>query len=198
MKGSSEMDWTEQDKAMRSRLERQSSGGQRLHFAAVLNGIAAIHGAKEAPDAFTALNAIRKRQSLAGRSFSAHNAAHAEFIAKVAAGGGEAFNRLFPRDKLAAASAALTPPDAIGPDDARNERYTPNLSEARRLADALGRLASGDRRALDYWGSGTVTPVTAQWLAEGLRARIAEEEARQVEEAAADVAAGRIPLHGRR
>jgi hypothetical protein len=196
------MDWAEQGvqeaKAARARLELQSSGdGRRLNVAGVLNALTKIDATRQAPG-FEALNSIRERQRRAGRSASAHNASHDAFTKAVAAGTSEGFNRLFPRHKLAAASAAPTTANIIGDDDARSERYTPNLAEARRLLDALGRLAAGDRRALDLWSSGTVTPVVAQWLAEGLKARITEEEARQVQEAAADAAAGRRPLEGRR
>jgi hypothetical protein len=191
------MDWSSEDRLQRERLERQSSGGQRLRAARVLNAIAAVHTAKAAPDGFAALNAIRKRQRLARRSSSAHNASHVEFTKAVAAGTSEGFNRLFPRHKLAAASVALVPPDRIGPDDARNQRFTPDLTEARRLLDAVGRLTSSDRRVQDHWSTGKVEAIAAQFLLDEARRRIAEIQAQTEREAEEDRVSGRIPLRGR-
>jgi hypothetical protein len=186
------MDWSNEDRLQRERLERQSSNGQRLHVAGVLNAIAAIHTAKEAPDGFVALNAIRKRQRLAGRSSSAHNAADERF-AKVAM---DNFNRLFPRNKLA--SAAPVAADRIGPDDARDQRFTPDLAEARRLLDAAGRLASDPLTTRDHWAGGQPEAIAAEWLLTAARALVAAERERQTQEAAHDMASGRIPLSGRR
>jgi hypothetical protein len=183
--------FTDEDKAMRARLELQSSGdGRRLDVAGVLNALTKIDATRQAPG-FEAINSIRERQRRAGRSSSAHNAAHAEFTKAVAAGTCEGFNRLFPR------SAAPVPANIIGDDDARSEPVGPTLS-ARRLLDALGRLTSSNSRDRDHWSSGDVQVVVAQWLLEEARRRVAEEHARQVTEAASDSAAGRIPLHGRR
>jgi hypothetical protein len=184
------VDWTEQDKATRSRLERQSSGGQRLNAAGVLNAIAAIHTAKEAPDGFVALNAIRKQQRLAGRSSSAHNAAHERFAKAVA----EGFNRLHPKS----ASSAPVAASIIGEDDARSEGVGPDLSEAKRLLDAAGALASGDPRVRDYRPSGQPESIAAQFLLDAARALVAAVRAQTEREAAEDVVAGRIPLAGRR
>ena len=184
------VDWSTEDRLQRERLERQASAAPRLNAAAVLNGLAGIHSAREAP-AFTALDIIRKRQELERRSPSAHNAAHAEFVKTISSEGAEGFNRLMPSQ-----SKQRFPADA---DVAEHDRIGPDLSEAEKLLDALGRLLSGDRRALDHWSSGQVEPVVAQWLIEAVRERIDEERTRQqTQEAAHDVAAGRIPLHGRR
>jgi hypothetical protein len=143
----------------------------------VLNAIAAIHTAKEAPDGFMALNAIRKRQRLARRSSSAHNAAHERF-AKAA----EGFNRLFPRNKMA--DAAPVSADRIGSDDARSERVGPDLTEAKRLLDAAGALASDPRTTRDHWPSGEPEAIAAEWLLTAARALVAAERERQVQEAA--------------
>src|SRR6516164_6217814 len=102
------MDWTkrgvQEAKAARARLELQSSGdGRRLNVAGMLNALAKVDATRQAPG-FDAINSIRERQRRAGRSASAHNASHDAFAKAVAAGGGEAFNRLFPRDKLASAA----------------------------------------------------------------------------------------------
>jgi hypothetical protein len=180
------MDWSTEDRLVRERLERQSSGGQRLHVAGVLNAIAAIHTAKEAPDGFMALNAIRNRQRLAGRSSSAHNAAHERF-AKVAM---ESFN---PRNKLA--DAAPVAANIIGEDDARSQRYTPDLAEAKKLLDAAGRLASGDPRARDYRSGGQPESIAAEFLLDAARVLVAAVRAQTERE---NVVAGRIPLAGRR
>jgi hypothetical protein len=185
------MDWSNEDRLQRERLERQSSNGQRLHVAGVLNAIAAIHTAKEAPDGFMALNAIRKRQRLAGRSSSAHNAAYERFAKAVA----EGFNRLHPSKRADAAPVAA---DIIGEDDARSQRYTPDLSEAKRLLDAAGALASGDPRARDYRPSGQPESIAAQFLLDAARALVAAVRAQTEREAAEDVVVGRIPLAGRR
>jgi hypothetical protein len=73
-----------------------------------------------------------------------------------------------------------------------------DLSEARRLLDAAGRLASGDPRARDHWSSGEPEAIAAEWLLTAARALVAAERERQVQEAAHDTGAGRIPLAGRR
>jgi hypothetical protein len=78
------------DRRVRRALELTSGTGARLNVCGVLNAVAALHGAREAPP-ITAINAIRKMQKLAGRSASAHNAAHARYQQA------ESLDRLFPR-----------------------------------------------------------------------------------------------------
>ncbi len=80
----------DEDRRVREALERQSPRTSKVNMVATLNALGAIHGAKEAPP-ITALNAIRKAQSLAARSASAHNRAHDAFQRS------ESFDRLFPR-----------------------------------------------------------------------------------------------------
>ena len=62
------------DRATRERLERSASGGARLSFVDLLNGMSHDRAAAEQPG-FQAIEAVRKAQQLAGRS-AAHNASH--------------------------------------------------------------------------------------------------------------------------
>ena len=157
---------------------------------AVVIAVVAVAAVREMPG-LAALEGIRKAQRLAGRSSSAHNRAHEQF-AKAVAGG---FNRLHPGKRASAAPVAA---DIIGEDDARGQRYTPNLSEAKRLLDAAGRLASDPRTTRDHWPSGQPESIAVEWLLTAARALVAAERERQVQEAAHDLASARIPLSGRR
>ena len=144
------MDRREQDvreaKATRERLEKGSPSAGRRDFAGILNAMVAASATREMPG-LAALEGIRKAQRLAGRSSSAHNRAHEQFAKAVA----EGFNRLHPGKRASAAPVAA---DIIGEDDARGQRYTPDLSEAKRLLDAAGRLASSDQRTRrDHWAA---------------------------------------------
>jgi hypothetical protein len=163
-----------------------------LNVAGVLNALAKVDSTRQAPG-FDAINSIRKQQAIARRSPSAHNRAHDEFIGKVAASvaaGGEGFNRLHPKSKLAAASAT------IGADDARDQRYTPDLAAARKLLDAAGRLASSDPRARDHWSSGKQESIAAQFLLSEARRLIAEMRAQEARAVAENQVAGRMPGAG--
>ena len=188
------MDRREQDvreaKAARERLEKGSPSAGRRDFAGILNALVADAATREMPG-LAALEGIRKAQRLAGRSSSAHNRAHEQFAKAVA----EGFNRLHPGKRASAAPVAAS---IIGGDEARSQRYTPNLSEARRLLDAAGRLASDPRTTRDHWPSGQPEAIAAEWLLTAARALVAAERERQTQEAAHDMASGRIPLSGRR
>ena len=188
------MDRREQDvreaRAARERLERGSPSAGRRDFAGILNALVADAATREMPG-LAALEGIRKAQRLAGRSSSAHNRAHEQF-AKAEA---EGFNRLHPGERASAAPVAA---DIIGGDDARSERVGPDLREAKRLLDAAGRLASDPRTMRDHWSTGQPESIAAEWLLTAARALVAAERERQVQEAAHDTAAGRIPLAGRR
>ena len=187
------MDRREQDvreaKATRERLEKGSPSAGRRDFAGILNALVADAATREMPG-LAALEGIRKAQRLAGRSSSAHNRAHEQFAKAVA----EGFNRLHPGKRASAAPVAA---DIIGEDDARGQRYTPDL-EAKRLLDAAGRLASDPRTTRDHWPSGQPESIAVEWLLTAARALVAAERERQVQEAVRDTAAGRIPLAGRR
>ena len=191
------MGWAEQGvseaKAVRARLEKMSPGAGRRNFAGILNAMVADAAERELPG-IAALEGIRKAQRYGYRAASDHNRAHAKFERTVA----EAFNRLHPRHKLASVSAALVPANVIGDDDARSESVGPDLSAAKRLLDAAGRLASSNPRDQDHWPSGEPEAVAAQWLLTAARALVAAERERQAQEAAHDMASGRIPLAGRR
>jgi hypothetical protein len=187
------MDWAEQGiqeaKAVRARLEKQSPGAGRRNFAGMLNALVSESASREMPG-LAALEGIRKAQRLGYKMAADHNRTHAKFERAAA----ESFNRLYPRNKLASAAVAA---DRVGPDDARSERYTPDL-EAKRLLDAAGRLASDPRTTRDHWSDGQPEAIAAEWLLTAARALVAAERERQVQEAAHDMASGRIPLSGRR
>jgi hypothetical protein len=107
----------------------------------------------------------------------------------------EGFNRLHPGKRASAPVAAVT----IGEDDARSQRYTPDLASARRLLDAAGRLASDPRTTRDHWPSGgQPEAIAAQFPLDAARALIGAVQAQTEREAAEDAVAGRIPLAGRR
>jgi hypothetical protein len=194
MKGKPMVDWIEQGvseaKAVRARLEKMSPSAGRRNFAGILNAMVADAAGKELPG-LEALAGIRKAQRLGYRTAADHNCAHAKFAKAVA----EGLNRLHPGKRASAAPVAAS---IIGEDDARSQRYTPDLSEAKRLLDAAGRLASGDPRARDHWPSGQVGAIAAKFLLDAARALVAAVRAQAEREAAEDVVAGRIPLAGRR
>jgi len=189
------MDWAEQGvseaKAVRKQLEKMSPSAERRDFAGIINAMVADAAGRELPG-LSAITEIRKTQRLGRRKASDHNRAYAKFEALQRAAGGEGFNRLFPRNKMA--DAAPVAADIIGEDEALSQRYTPNLTEAKRLLDAAGRLAG----ARDYQPSGQPEAIAAEWLLTAARALVAAEREGQVQEAKHDMASGRIPLAGRR
>jgi hypothetical protein len=182
--------WTEQDKAQRARLEKQSPSAGRRDLAGIINSMVTQDAASEMAG-IDAILGIRKAQRLSRRTASDHNRAY-EIFERAAA---EGFNRLHPQRKPAA--PAPVDADRIGPDDAHRDRIGPDL-EAKRLLDAAGALASGDPRAKDHWPSGQPEAIAAEWLLTAARALVAAERERQVQEAAHDLASARIPLSGRR
>jgi hypothetical protein len=152
----------------------------------MLNTLVSESALREMPG-LAALEGIRKAQRHGRRTATDHNRGYEKFE-RAAVG----FNRLHP---CKMASAAPVAADIIGEDDARGQRYTPDL-EAKRLLDAAGRLASDPSTTRDHWPSGQPESIAAEWLLTAARALVAAE--RQVQEAAQDTAAGRIPLAGRR
>jgi hypothetical protein len=167
------MDRREQDvreaKATRERLEKGSPSAGRRNFAGILNAMVADAAGREMPG-LAALEAIRKGQRHGYKTAADHNWAHAKFEAlQRAAGEGEGFNRLFPRDKLAAAGRG---------DLAENDRIGPDLSEAKRLLDAAGRLIADARTARDHWASGKATSIRAEFLLDAAIALIKAVNAR--------------------
>jgi hypothetical protein len=188
------MGWAEQGireaKAVRKQLEKASPSAGRRDFAGILNAMVPDAAGREMPG-LAALEGIRKAQRLGRRTAADHNRAYKKYE-RAAVG----FNRLFPRNKMA--DAAPVAASIIGEDDARDQRFRPDLSEAKRLLDAAGALASGDPRARDYRPRGQPESIVAKFLLDAAWALVAAVRAQTEREAAEDVVAGRIPLAGRR
>jgi hypothetical protein len=96
-------DFREEDKAVRSRLEKQSSGGARLNMADRLNRMAAGDAAQGLPG-ITAYALIMAAQQAHGRHVRKLNKTHDRAIAagKLDGGEGERLDRIHPASVAAA------------------------------------------------------------------------------------------------
>ena len=100
-------DHSKEDREQRERLERASPSGRRADMAGMLNALAQVHAAKEAPG-LLAINVIRDLQKRSGYKTAAdHNRAHAKFEKAVA----EGFNRLHPASRLARHTSVSRDPE---------------------------------------------------------------------------------------
>jgi hypothetical protein len=122
-------DWTEEDRQQRERLERNSSAGQRVNMAAVVNDLAKVHGNREMPglSAYGVIRLMQHNGGAQGREARRHNRAH------------EAFERLHPDSPLRRAAA---------PAAAAEQR--PDVEEVVSIED-MARLSASLVRASRYW-----------------------------------------------
>lgn len=111
----------------------------------MVNGLAAGHAAGELPGV-ASYGLLRMRQAGHAATVRQHNRRHDEWFSK----------------------AAAERPTFADQDDARDERYTPDLRGRVMVRDAAGRLIGdgrdeGEKEKLgsDHWASGRVEPIEA-------------------------------------